>query len=854
VSRVALRSLAARRLRTVLTAIAVMLGVAMVTGALVETAQITKAFEDITRESVADIDVVVSPAESFDAAVTGELPTIPARVARRVGQVEGVAKAEGGVTAIGQLVVDGEPVSTFGAPPLVIAAGDDDFDPTETVEGRRPERPGEAMLLADNADDHGISVGDEIGVATRAGERPVEVVGTFEFGEGGSSLGGATVIELSRSDIWRWFDLQGRFTSIGVIADDSIDAAALSERIDSILPAGLKVQTAEENADEAAAEVNDQIGSFLTPALLALAGAAVLVGAFIIFNTFSITVAQRAREFAMLRALGATRRQVLGAVTLEALAIGLTASLAGLFLGLGVAKLLNLLFDAVGFGIPLAGLTLDATTVLIAFLVGTGTTVVAAIVPATRAMRTAPVAAIAAAGASEPSRGRRRATKAISVVVLAAGAALTAVGLFGSGAASAKLGAIGVGVIAIFVGVALSARYLVRPLASVIGYPVEKLFRTPGRLARENAERNPGRTALTSATLMVGLGLVVFVAVFAAGLKSSISGQIDDLVRADLIVYSEGFGSFSGAARADIEKADDVEAVLPVLFDQVEVDGEKSNVTTDVVLGVDPRTLLETYAFEWLDGNDSLLAQLGPGETLIEEQFAKSHDLQVGDSYDVETPTGGTGTLTAIGEYRDPTVLQGSISTRATLASISPARDPNTMLVSVADGADVGAVEARVEQNLEGYPSLKVENRSEYQQSLSDQLNQIVYMLYALLAMSVVISIFGIANSLFLSIHERTAELGVLRAIGATTDQLRRVIRYESVITSVIGGLLGTVIGIAFAGLAVASLNELGLGFSLPVGQLAIFLLVAVLVGVLGSIMPARRAARVDVLKALAQE
>ena len=639
-----------------------------------------------------------------------------------------------------------------------------------------------------------------------------------------------------------------------MLADDGVEAPELAARVESALPPGLKIQTADENADEAAAEVNDQIGSFLTPALLALAGAAVLVGAFIIFNTFSITVAQRTREFAMLRALGATRGQILSAVTFEAATIGVIASFAGLFAGLGVAKLLNLLFDAVGFGIPLAGLSIGPQTVVIAFAVGAGTTILAAIVPAARAMRTAPVAAIAAAGSSAGDGAHRRLAKVSSAVTLLAGAALTAVGLFGSGPATTKLGAMAVGVVAIFIGVALSARYLVRPLASVIGYPVEKLFHTPGRLARENAERNPGRTALTSATLMVGLGLVVFVAVFASGLKSSIAGQIDDLIRADLIVYSDGFGTFSGAARADIEKADGVDAVLPVLFDQVEVEGEKSSVTTDVVLGVDPRALPDTYSFEWLDGDDSLLTQLGPGQTLIEEQFAKSHDLQVGDSYDVETPSGGTGTLTAIGEYRDPTVLQGSIATRSTLASISPARDPSTMLVAVADGADVDAVQANVSENLAGYPALKVENRSEYQQSLSDQLNQVVYMLYALLAMSVLISIFGIANSLFLSIHERTPELGVLRAIGATTDQLRRVIRYESVITSVIGGLLGTVIGVAFAGVAIASLSELGLGFSLPLVQLAVFLVVAVLVGVIGSILPARRAAHVDVLRAIGQD
>ena len=849
---VAFRSLAMRKLRTALTAIAVVLGVAMVSGSLIETDQITTAFEDITSESVSKLDVVIEPKESFDATVMGELETMPASLVRKIQRVDGVAAVEGTVTTLGQIVIDGEPVSTFGAPGLIVSNASEEFDPGEIAEGRDAINSGEALVLVDNAADNDIAIGDEIGLATRRGERTVRVVGTFEYGEGGS-IGGATVVQVPRDDVWRWFDLQNKYTSIGVVADAETDPQLLSARIEEALPGGIKVQTAEENATETAAEVNDQIGSFLTPALLALAGAAVLVGAFIIFNTFSITVAQRTREFAMLRALGATRSQVLGAVTLEAFVIGLLASIAGLAVGVGIAKLLNLLFDAAGFGIPLAGIELAPRTVVLAFVVGIGSTVAAAIVPAMRAMRVAPVAAMAG-GAAEPSSRRRRVAKVTSAVVLTIGVGLTLVGLFGSGTANAKLGAMGVGAVAIFIGVALSARYLVKPLAALIGYPVEKAFKTPGRLARENAERNPGRTALTSATLMVGLGLVVFVAVFAAGLKSSIAGQIDELVRADLIVYSQGFSSFSGAAREDIEEVDGIEAVLPVLFDQVEVNGEKSNVTTDVVLGVDPATLSNAYGFEWLDGDDSLIAELGPGDVLIEEQFGKAHDVSVGDSYEVETPSGGTGTLTAIGTYRDPTILQGSIATNETLASISPARDPSTMLISVDDGADVGAVQAGVKERLEAYPALEVESRDEYQDTLSDQLNQVVFMLYALLAMSVVISIFGITNSLFLSIHERTPELGVLRAIGATTDQLRRVIRYESVITSMIGGLLGTVVGVGFASVVIASLSELGLGFSLPVLQLLLFLALAVLVGILGSIMPARRASKVDVLRAIAQE
>jgi putative ABC transport system permease protein len=850
---IALRSLATRRLRAALTSIAVLLGVAMVAGTLIETDQITSAFERITRQSVSRIDVVVTPEESFSAAFNSEPQTLDADLVRRIRAVDGVAGANGELTAFGQMIVDGEPVETFGAPPLVFSDAPDRFDPSTIVDGRDPSGPGEASILAVNAADHDISVGDTIGVATARGERQVEVVGTFEFGDGGSSLGGATGVELTREQVWSWFDLSGEYTSIGVIADEGVAPDALSDRVDAALGGDAKVQTADQSADEAAAEINDQIGSFLTPALLALAGAAVLVGAFIIFNTFSITVAQRTREFAMLRALGATRGQVLAGVAFEALLIGVAASLVGLVAGIGISKLLNSLFDAVGFGIPRTGLILEARTIAVALVVGIGTTLLAALLPALRAMRVAPIVAMAGTQA-RPSGRARRATQLAAAVLLLGGAALTATGLFGDGAAASRLGAMGGGAIAIFIGAALSSRYVIRPLADLIGWPIERIFRTPGRLARENAERNPGRTAVTSAALMVGIGLVVFVAVFAAGLKSSFGSQIEQLVKADVVVYGQGFQPLPRRAADRVAAVDGVAASLPLAWDQVEVNGRPSNALTDIAIGADTSTLLDVYEFEWLDGDDALVSGLGPGEVLIEEQFAAANEIAVGDTYEVETPSGGTGSLTAVGEYRDPTILQGTIVTEGTLRSISPVTDPITVLVAADPGADVATVQSEIERATSEFPTLEVQDRAEYEDAIGAQLDQIVYMLYALLAMSVVISLFGIANSLFLSIHERTGELGVLRAIGATREQIRRVIRYESVITSVIGGLLGTVIGVAFAAVVIASLSNLGLGFALPVGQLMAFMALAIVVGVVGSIGPARRASRVDVLEAIGHE
>jgi putative ABC transport system permease protein len=365
--------------------------------------------------------------------------------------------------------------------------------------------------------------------------------------------------------------------------------------------------------------------------------------------------------------------------------------------------------------------------------------------------------------------------------------------------------------------------------------------------------RNPACTAITSAALMVGVGLVVFVAVFTAGVKSTFSGKMDELVKADVFVFSESFDPIPAATTREVEGVPGVAHVASLLFDQVEVNGEKSNVTRDTVTAIEPDALEATYSFDWIDGNDSLIARLGRNQALIEEQFAKAHDLDVGDGYRVVTPSSGRAWMHVSGIYRDPTILQGTLVTPETLHLISRAKDPFGLFVDVADSADPAHVQAGIKKALASFPTATVEDKTGYKQTIEEQLNQIIYLLYALLAMSLVISLFGIANSLFLSIHERTREIGMLRAVGATAAQVRQIIRYESVITAVIGGLLGTAIGVLFAWLSTFALEDLGVGFSLPAAQLVVFLALAVLVGVAGAVAPARRASRLDVLEAISR-
>jgi putative ABC transport system permease protein len=395
---------------------------------------------------------------------------------------------------------------------------------------------------------------------------------------------------------------------------------------------------------------------------------------------------------------------------------------------------------------------------------------------------------------------------------------------------------------------------VVRPLAAAIGWPLERFGHATGELARENATRNPARTAMTAAALMVGLALVVFVAVFAAGLKASINGSIDDRLRADLVVSSNSIAPLSHEAENRIDSVSVVDATAPQYVDQVEVNGHKTNAVTDQLNGIEPLALRDVYDVRWLHGTDTDLQRLHGTNALIEEQFAKAHGIAVGERFRVTAPSGHTATLTAIGEYRDPMLLQGIFVDANEFHALSSLRDPFAYFVAALPGTDAATAQHDVKAALTSFPVAKVRTRAQYRDWIGGQLDQIVYLLYALLAMSLVISLFGIANSLFLAIHERTRELGMLRAIGATAAQVRRLIRLESVITSLIGGLLGTAVGILFGWLTTFAVKDLGVGFTVPVPQLVVFLALAIVVGLVGAIVPARRAARLDILDAIHSE
>jgi putative ABC transport system permease protein len=847
---VAIRSMAERKLRSVLTAVAILLGVAMIAGTYVQTDQIRSAFADIEQTARTGVDLSIAPKTAFNANFAPPDP-IPESFVERVAGVPGVDRAEGQLTELGSLVVDGKAVEAQFAPTMVVSLPGEPFNPLQIARGELPDARGEVAVDRQLADRERLSMNQRVGVTTRSGVRRARVVGVVNFGDVGS-LGGATLIVARRQDVQRWFHRENHVFEIVVSADRGVAPEELAGRVREVLPDTLVVKTGQQAVADAK-ERDDAALGFLRPALLAFAFAALMVGAFIIFNTFSITVAQRTREFALLRALGATRRQVLGAVAAEALLIGAAASGLGLLAGLGFARVLGALFDAAGFGIPVGDMRLAPRTIAVSLAVGIGVTLASALAPALRATRVAPVAAMRDEKPSGPRHPRLR--LAMTVLVGLAGVGLLVQGLLGSGPAAGRLGAVGAGAALLFVTVALLARHLVGPLATVAGWPVERLGHMTGRLARENAVRNPGRTAVTAAALMVGLALVVFVAVFAAGLKDSLNGTVDQRLGNGLVITSDSITPLSAEVGARLGHVPGVGATSRQYVDQFQVDGKPVNAATDVLNGVDPIGLREIYRFEWVNGSDGAVDALRSGSALIEEQFAERHALAVGDSFTAQATTGRTARLLVRAVYRDPQLMTGAIVSGAQFVALSAATDPFAFYAEVDDpAASPEVVSGRASRALADFPGAKVRTTDEYREWLGGRVDQIIFLLYALLAMSLVISLFGIANSLYLSIHERTRELGMLRAIGATADQVRRLVRYESVITALIGGLLGTGVGLLFGWLTTLALADLGLGFAVPVGQLALLLLLAVVVGVVGAWLPARRAARLDVLEAVASE
>jgi putative ABC transport system permease protein len=834
------------------TTFAVVIGVAFVAGSYVLTDTIFAAFDEIFSESLKGTSVVIT-AENPVKQENGETPTIRASLLPRVQKTQGVQLAAGAIfTPGGFFDAEGEKIGNKFAPKFISSTLPDGLESLNYVEGHRPRTPREASIDKAAAETSGLELGETIELIGQGAAEKFRLVGFTKLGS--ASFGGASIAQVTLPVAQRLTHKRGRFDQISVAAADGVSSQALKRRIAREMPAGVKVETAQENADRSSEEIRENLG-FLKTFLLVFGFIAVFVGSFLIFNTFSITVAQRVSEFGMLRTLGASRRQILGSVVVEAAAIGLLGALIGIGGGFVVAKLINLLFEAIGADLPTTSLQLQSRTVVVSLVVGVLVTLVSSLVPALRSTRVPPIAALHAFSAP-PTRRRRLVYLALSVLLAAGGIAMVLIGLLGSGDAGARAGLMGGGAVAVVLAVSIFSPRLVPPLATVAGWPLERVRRLTGRLARENAQRNPSRTAITAAALMIGLALVTFVTVFAAGLKSTVAQVVDENFAGGLVIQnSDGFSPIPNGAAVAARKVPGVAFVATIRGAQAKV-LENGRVGGSVQVNAPTRDIGETVNVEWKQGGPSVLRSLHGNEAIVADDFASSHELELGDSFQLLTQTRARPRFRVVGEFDSKLGVLGSVLvTQPVMARDFDQTQDLFDFVEVDEGADAKKVQAILTKGVElAFPVAEVLNQGELKESREEQIDELVRLVYALLVFAILISLFGIANTLALSIHERTRELGMLRAIGMSRRQVRTMIRYEAVITALIGALLGMVLGIVFATLIAQPLKSEGFTLSYPVLSLVLLLVFAALIGVVAAILPARRASRLDVLQSLQYE
>jgi putative ABC transport system permease protein len=849
-TRLAIRSLWARRVRAFATSLAVVLGVAFVAGSYVLTDTIFAAFDEIFSESLKGTAVVVT-AQNPVKQEGGEVPTIPASYLPKVEKVDGVKEAAGAIfTPGGFFDSENDAVGTKFAPKFISSTLPKELESLTYVDGHKPRGPDEASLDKSGAEAAGLEIGDTLKIVGAGRAEPFKLVGLTQLGQ--ASFGGASIAQVTLPVAQQLTHKRRQFDQISVASDGGVAEAALKRRIERTLPTTARVETAKENAARASEEIRENLG-FLQTLLLVFGYVAVLVGAFIIFNTFSITVAQRVSEFGVLRTLGASRRQILTSVLLEALVIGLIGAVVGIAGGFVVAVGLKAAFSGFGVDLPSTGAVLEMRTVIVSALLAFIVTFVAALVPAWRSTRVPPIAALNAFTPA-PTRRRRIILLAIAGLLAAIGIAFVVAGLAGGGSVGSRAARIGGGGVAVVVAISLFSPMLVRPLADLVGRPLELLRRLTGRLARENSKRNPGRTAVTAAALMISLALVTFITVFAAGLKSSVAQVIEENFSGGLVIEnSDGFSPIPAGAALAAAKVPGVKSVATVRSAEAKViDAGGSSVKVN---GPTPN-IEEGVQIEWTAGGPANLRNLADDESIVSDEFAKENGLQVGSRFSLLTQAEQRPEFTVAGEFESKAKIFGDVFvTRKVMTDAFKVRQDDTDFVILEPGADAEKVQAILTAAAQqAFPTAEVLNQGELREEREKQIDQVVSLFYVLLGLAVLISLIGVINTLGLSIYERTRELGMLRAIGMSRRQVRSMIRYEAVITALIGAVLGLVLGIVFAALIAQPLKGEGFTLSYPVGTLIGILVIAALLGIVAAIIPARRASRLDVLESLQYE
>jgi putative ABC transport system permease protein len=844
-----LKSLLSRKLRLILSGLAVVLGVMFVSGAFVLTDTLGRSFDSLFSSVYAGTDVQVTKKPKIvNADMEGppESANMPASAVDKVKAVPGVAGVTASAAADGARVVgkNGKVVTTFG-PPRMGQNWTGTSDLLQLREGRGPTADNEIAVNVTTAENAGLKVGDDVGVLTLQPKKTFKLVGIFGYSGNRDSLGGALEVSFT-TPVAQELMLGEKdvFSSIDVKTAPGTTQAEVRDRIAAALGADYKVQTNAELLAATSQSFKSGLG-FFNNILLGFAGVALFVGTFLILNTFSIIVAQRTRELALMRALGGSRGQTLGSVLVEAVAIGLIASVLGLAAGVGVGVLLAWVFGNVS-GVALASIGVPATAVISAFVVGLLVTVVAAVMPALRASRIPPIAALQEV--ATPDRPLTKLTVS-GALVGAAGGTMLGLGLAGTGSDSTTLWLILGGVLVTFVGVALLTPLLARPVVGLLG----RLFSwsVPGKLGRLNSGRNPRRTAITAAALMVGLALITGVNVILASAKQSLSQQAEKDVTVDLIISGDGDqtgpATFDPAVMTSAAKIPGVASVASEYWEYAQVAGEPDGVTAA------PDAAAWAAMFK-LRTEQGTLQWSGKNQAVVDSELAKRRNLAVGQTVDMQFTRGEVHHVTVVGIFKKSDVAGGMLVSPDVITDFR-VQQPAWGYVKVAPGASVDEVQRQVDTLLKDNPEVSVANRAQFVAAQSAQFDQLLTMIQVLLALAILIAVLGIINTLALSVLERTRELGLLRAIGMRRAQTMRMVTVEAVVISVFGALLGLAVGTGLGAAVVRALKSEGFTqLAFPWSQMATYLALAALIGVIAAVLPSIRAARVNVLQAIAHD
>lgn len=834
-----LRSIAASKGRLFLTMLSIIFGVAFVSGSFILADSLRSVFDKLSSDIFAGVDAVVRAPEG-EVSNSEDAPRFDESIALDLGQVDGVASIEPGLSGFEKVYTvdaEGEVVRPQGPPVLTISwAGPSDLSSFTLIDGSAPTGQQVAIDTV-QAEQGNFDVGDTIDVATPEGIEQFELSATIEFGSPGAMF---VLFDLPTTQ--RVLGEPGRIDGIVLAAEDDVEPVELVANLQAEAPDGIEVVSAKTAEEETQAEFGEFITIFGN-ILLGFALVTLFVSIFIIYNTFAILVSQRKRQMGLLRAIGASGAQVRWMVLLESFVVGIIASIGGLFAGIGVASLLKWIFSQGGGAFPDGPLEIKLRTIIVVMVVGIFVTVVSAIAPALRASRISPLEALHDTGASERSMRFRIIAGSL---VLIPGVILLTLGLLGtSGTTTGVLTLLGLGSVLTFVGVAMLSALFAGRVSALIGAPVEALRGTVGRLSRDNASRNPQRTAATATALMIGLALITGVSVLASSIIATFNDLLEDSLTADVFVFEEAQGlSFSPRLVEDLDALEETGPVAGFIG--------LDAVLGDETVGVeafDGDVAAQIIAIEVVDGVNTVEA----GEVLVFEDKAEDLAISVGDTLDLAFEDGENETLAVVGVFAANSILEGDLFIdRSTARGHLTVDGVEFIGLKYADGVDGVDGRPAVEAVAADFPQLAVQDNSEFQEGLEDQIGQILIIINALLGLCLIIAFFGIINTMALSVLERTREIGLLRAVGMTRSQLRSSVRWEAVIVGVFGALLGVIMGVL---LAYAGISALPAQFitqtAIPWVSLALYIALGGVLGVVAAYFPARRAAKLDVLEAI---